>query len=64
MSSSVQPLKPQPAAGRNIENLALNSTRGLKIYDLLRAEQVFIEQSALTYINEFFGPQAKPEPAA
>ena len=45
-----------------MEKLALNSTRGLKIYDLLKAEQIFIERSALTYINDFFGP-APPRPA-
>ena len=38
--------------------LALNSAHGLRIYDLLRAEQVVIEQSALEHINSFFGPKA------
>lgn len=45
-------------AGRNIAKLSLNSAHGLRIYDLLRADQVVIERSALEHINSFFGPKA------
>ena len=45
-------------AGRNIAKLSLNSAHGLRIYDLLRADQIAIEKSALEHINSFFGPKA------
>ena len=56
-------------SGRNVEKLAINviggPAGGIKIYDVLRADRIVVEKSALAYINEFYGQEsAAAEPTA
>ena len=46
-------------AGRNLSNLRMNSIANLSVYDLLRADRVIVESSALAYIQEFYGKSTK-----
>lgn len=32
---------------------------GVQIYDVLRADKIVVEKSALSYIQEFYGPKAE-----
>lgn len=47
-------------AGKNVQRLQINRTSGISVYDVLRADKVIIEQSALKYIQDFYGPVSKP----
>lgn len=56
-------------SGRNVEKLAINviggPAGGIQIYDVLRADRIVVEKSALAYINEFYGPaSAAAEPTS
>lgn len=42
-------------AGRNIENLVMNTTEYLNVYDILRADKIVIEKDALEHIQSFYG---------
>jgi large subunit ribosomal protein L4 len=42
-------------SGRNMEFLAINVANAVQVYDVLGAEKVVIEKSALAYINEYYG---------
>jgi large subunit ribosomal protein L4 len=44
-------------SARNVEKLELNTVDSLSVYDVLRADKILVEQSALKYINEFYGPK-------
>jgi large subunit ribosomal protein L4 len=44
-------------SARNVEKLELNTVDALKVYDVLRADKILIEKSALKYIQEFYGPK-------
>eukprot|EP00232_Nephroselmis_pyriformis_P031136 CAMPEP_0182864260 /NCGR_PEP_ID=MMETSP0034_2-20130328/7077_1 /TAXON_ID=156128 /ORGANISM="Nephroselmis pyriformis, Strain CCMP717" /LENGTH=273 /DNA_ID=CAMNT_0024996513 /DNA_START=22 /DNA_END=843 /DNA_ORIENTATION=- len=45
-------------AGGNIEKLKMNNCHGLSVYDVLRADKIMIEKSALAYLNDFYGATA------
>lgn len=52
-------------AGRNISRLTFNTINNLSVYDLLRADKVIIESSALAFIQDFYGgPRKAAESAA
>lgn len=42
-------------SGRNMGRLQMNSITGLRVYDVLRADKIVIERSALKHIQEFYG---------
>ncbi len=44
-------------SARNVEKLELNTVEALSVYDVLRADKILVEQSALKYIQEFYGPK-------
>lgn len=44
-------------SGRNIEFLAINTANAVQVYDVLAADRIVIEKSALAYINEFYGAE-------
>lgn len=41
-------------SARNIEFLEVNFASALRIYDVLRADKIVVEEDALQYINEFY----------
>ena len=42
-------------SGRNIEKLAINTANAVQIYDVLSADRIIVEKSALAFLNEFYG---------
>ena len=42
-------------AGRNLPRLTTNTISALNVYDVLRADKIIIEASALAFIQEFYG---------
>ena len=50
-------------AGRNIRKLTFNTTSNLNVYDVLRADKIIVESSALKFIQEFYGAAAAGEEA-
>ena len=42
-------------SGRNVEFLAINVANAVQVYDVLGADKVVIEKSALEYINSYYG---------
>lgn len=44
-------------AGRNIGRLMMNTTEQIQLFDVLKAEKIVIEQPAIQYIQEFYGPK-------
>ena len=42
-------------AGRNLSRLRTNTIANLSVYDLLRADKIIVEASALAFIQEFYG---------
>lgn len=42
-------------SGRNIQKLAINTANAVQVYDVLAADRIVIEKSALAYLNEFYG---------
>lgn len=42
-------------SGRNVERLFINTANAVQVYDLLGADRVVVEKSALAYINEYYG---------
>jgi large subunit ribosomal protein L4 len=42
-------------SGRNVGRLQMNAISGLRLYDVLRADKIVIERSALKHIQEFYG---------
>lgn len=45
-------------SARNVEKLAINTAGAVQIYDVLRADRIVLERSALAYISEFYGAAA------
>lgn len=43
----------------NVEKLQINIADNLSVYDILRADKIVIEKSALEYIQEFYGVSEK-----
>ena len=43
----------------NVEKLQINIADNLCVYDILRADKIVIEKSALEYIQEFYGASEK-----
>ena len=50
-------------AGRNLEKLAINTAGAIKVFDVLGADKILIEQGALEHINSFYGAAAEAEEA-
>ena len=46
-------------SSRNIANVRTNSITNLSVYDLLRADRILVEASALAYIQEFYGKASR-----
>lgn len=46
-------------ASRNVERLAVNRVAALNASDVLRADKIVVEKSALAAIQEFYGPSSK-----
>lgn len=44
-------------SGRNVERLAINYADSVQVYDVLHADKIIVEKSALQHIQEFFGPK-------
>lgn len=42
-------------AGRNVEKLYINTADAIKIFDVLKAHKIVIEEDALAHINSFYG---------
>lgn len=42
-------------SGRNMEFLAINVATAVQVYDVLGADKVVVEKSALEYINSYYG---------
>lgn len=42
-------------AGRNIANLAINTADAIKVFDVLNAEKIVIEQGAAAHVQSFYG---------
>jgi large subunit ribosomal protein L4 len=42
-------------SGRNVERLAINTANAVQVYDVLAADRIVVERSALEYINEYYG---------
>ncbi len=42
-------------SGRNMEFLAINVANAVQVYDVLGADKVVVEKSALEYINSYYG---------
>ena len=42
-------------SGRNIEKLAINTANAVQVYDVLSADRIIVEKSALAFLNEFYG---------
>jgi len=51
-------------AGRNVEHLYINTADKIRVFDLLKAHKVVVEEGAFTHINSFYGPQQKEAAAA
>ncbi|KAK9788287.1 hypothetical protein WJX73_009931 [Symbiochloris irregularis] len=51
-------------AGRNVRNVVFNTINNLSVYDLLRADRVVVESSALSFIQEFYGASSTPNSKA
>ena len=50
-------------AGRNVEKLYVNTADKIRVFDLLKAHKVVVEEGAFAHINSFYGPQPKKETA-
>lgn len=48
-------------AGRNIEKLTMCTANSLDIYQILYADKIVVEESALEYIRSFYGRNAPVE---
>eukprot|EP00887_Chlorella_sp_A99_P000466 scaffold17.g466.t1 len=48
-------------SGRNVAKLAINTADRLQVFDVLGAEKIVVEESALAYINEFYGGEQQPQ---
>ncbi|KAF5835956.1 plastid ribosomal protein L4 [Dunaliella salina] len=46
-------------AGRNVEKLYINTADKIRVFDLLKAHKVVVEEGAFAHINSFYGPQQK-----
>jgi len=46
-------------SGRNIERLGINTANAVQLYDVLAADRIVVEKSALAYINEYYGGSAE-----
>mmetsp|Transcript_11170 Transcript_11170/g.31209 ORF Transcript_11170/g.31209 Transcript_11170/m.31209 type:complete len:175 (+) Transcript_11170:205-729(+) len=44
-------------SGRNMEFLAINVATAVQVYDVLGADKVVVEKSALEYINSYYGSE-------
>ena len=42
-------------SGRNVEGLAINTANAVQIYDVLAADRIIVEKSALAFLNEYYG---------
>jgi large subunit ribosomal protein L4 len=42
-------------SGRNLPKVAMNNANAVQVYDVLAADRIIIERSALAYINEIYG---------
>lgn len=51
-------------SGRNIPTLAINTSHAVQVYDVLNADVIVVEKSALAYLNEWFGAADEEEAAA
>jgi len=51
-------------AGRNVENLYINTADKIRVFDVLKAHKLVVEEGALAHINKFYGPQEKAERTA
>lgn len=49
-------------SGRNLEFLAMNNANAVQVYDVLAADHIVIEKSALAYINEIYGGDEEAAP--
>jgi len=46
-------------SSRNVERLEVNKASALRVYDILRADKIIIEASALQAIQEFYGSDSE-----
>ena len=46
-------------SGRNVEFLAINIANSVQVYDVLGAEKIVVEKSALEYLNEYYGEKSE-----
>ncbi|KAG7674223.1 hypothetical protein Ndes2526B_g03974 [Nannochloris sp. 'desiccata'] len=46
-------------SGRNIEGLAINTANAVQVYDVLAADRIVVEKSALAYLNEYYGSSSE-----
>lgn len=44
-------------SSRNIGNLVVSPVGALNVYDVLRADKLFVEASALEHLNTWFGAE-------
>ena len=51
-------------SARNIGNLVHSPVSSLNVYDVLRADKLFVEASALEHLNSWFGAEARCAPPA
>lgn len=48
-------------AGRNVAKLALNTADCISVFDVLHADKIIVEASALEFIQSFYGGARKEE---
>lgn len=46
-------------AGRNVEDLYINTADRIRVFDVLKAHKIVVEEGALAHLNSFYGPKAK-----
>lgn len=51
-------------AGRNVEDLYINTADRIRVFDLLKAHTLVVEEGAFAHLNSFYGPQEKAAKAA
>jgi len=51
-------------AGRNVEDLYINTADRIRVFDVLKAHKIVVEEGAFAHLNSFYGPQEKKVEAA
>ena len=51
-------------AGRNVEKVYINSADKIRVFDVLKAHKIVVEEGALGHINSFLGHKQEQAPAA